>query len=210
MLDPELFDKLEALAKLIRKSSLPFGGIQIVLSGDFLQLPCVGTDKFCFEAKSWNQCIHKTYVFTEIIRQADTSFQNCLNHLRFGTVNDEVKNVLNPRIGIVLTNDFEIKPTKLYARNFEVDEVNDRELDKLAKDGREFYEYNMEIKQISNHLSIDFIDKIKKNCNAPEILQLCIGAQVMLLVNLDLQMGLCNGSRGIIIDFINDIPIVNF
>jgi len=68
----------------------------------------------------------------------------------------------------------------------------------------------MEIKQISTHLNIDFIDKIKKNCNAPEVLQLCLGAQVMLLVNLDLQMGLCNGSRGIVIDFLNDIPIVKF
>ena len=210
MLDPVLFDKLEALAKLLRKNSKPFGGIQLILSGDFLQLPCVGTDKFCFESTTWNTCIQETYIFTEIIRQSDTEFQNCLNHLRFGIVNDDVRNTLSQRIGAVLSNDFDIKPTKLYARNFEVDEINDRELDTLANDGREFYEYNMEIKQINTNLNIDFIDKIKKNCNAPEVLQLCIGAQVMLLINLDLQIGLCNGSRGIVVDFINDIPIVKF
>ena len=210
MLDPVLFDKLEGLAKMIRGNSKPFGGIQLVLSGDFLQLPCIGTDKFCFEATTWNQCIEETYIFTEIIRQSDNDFQNCLNLLRFGVVNDEVVNILSPRIGAVLNNEFDIKPTKLYARNFEVDELNDRELDRLAKDERDFYEYNMEIKQINTTVTTDFIEKIKKNCNAPENLQLCVGAQVMLIINLDLQMGLCNGSRGIVVDFINDIPIVKF
>jgi ATP-dependent DNA helicase PIF1 len=210
MLDPVLFDKLESLAKMIRGNSKPFGGIQLILSGDFLQLPCVGTDKFCFEATSWSQCIHDTYIFTEIIRQSDSEFQNCLNFLRFGVVNEEVIRTLSPRIGAELNNEFDIKPTKLYARNFEVDELNDRELDRLAKDEREFYEYTMEIKQMNDIVSTDFINKIKKNCNAPENLQLCIGAQVMLLINLDLQIGLCNGSRGIVVDFINDIPIVKF
>ena len=210
MLDPILFDKLEQLAKLIRGNSKPFGGIQLVLSGDFLQLPCVGTDKFCFEASSWNQCVQETYVFTEIIRQSDTEFQTCLNSIRFGILNDHVINTLSPRIGAVLTNDFNIKPTKLYSKNLEVDELNDRELDNLSKDGREFYEYNMEIKQVNYKVSTDFIDKIKKNCNAHENLQLCIGAQVMLLINYDLQIGLCNGSRGIVVDFVNDIPIVKF
>ena len=212
MLDPVLFDKLERLAKLIRGNSKPFGGIQLVLSGDFLQLPCIGTDKFCFEANSWNDCIEETYVFTEIIRQSDTEFQTCLNSIRFGIVNEHVINTLSPRIGALLTNEFNIYPTKLYSKNLNVDEINNRELDKLAKDGREFYEYNMEIKQvINNKLSLkDFIDKIKKNCNAPENIQLCIGAQVMLLINFDVQMGLCNGSRGIVVDFINDIPIVKF
>jgi ATP-dependent DNA helicase PIF1 len=209
MLDPILFDKLEQLARLIRRNSRPFGGIQIILSGDFLQLPCIGTDKFCFEANSWKQCIENTYIFTEIIRQSDSQFQNCLNFLRFGIVNEEVINTLSSRIGIELTNEFDIKPTKLYSKNLAVDEINDLELDNLARDGRDFYEYNMEIKKMKD-VSFDFIEKIKKNCNAPEKLQLCIGAQVMLLINYDLQIGLCNGSRGIITNFINDIPIVKF
>ena len=97
MLDPELFDKLEKLARLLRKNDKPFGGIQLVLSGDFLQLPCVGTDNFCFEAKSWNSCVEKTFVFTEIIRQSDIEFQTCLNFLRFGIVNETVINTLKDR-----------------------------------------------------------------------------------------------------------------
>jgi ATP-dependent DNA helicase PIF1 len=210
MLDPDLFDKLENLARLLRKNDKPFGGIQLVLSGDFLQLPCVGTDNFCFESKSWNRCIDKTFVFTEIIRQADIEFQTCLNFLRFGVVNENVINTLNPRIGVELINEFNIKPTKLYSRNIEVDALNDYELDLLASDGREFYEYNREIKKIKSNLTDQYIERAKKNCNAPENLQLCVGAQVMLLINMDMEAGLCNGSRGIVIDIIEDIPVVQF
>lgn len=210
MLDPDLFDKLEHLARLLRKNDKPFGGIQLVLSGDFLQLPCVGTDNFCFESKSWNSCIDQTFVFTEIIRQADIEFQTCLNFLRFGIVNETVINILNNRIGVELVNEFNIKPTKLFSRNIEVDALNDKELDILASDGREFYEYNREIKRVKPNLSNEYIERAKKNCNAPENLQLCVGAQVMLLINMDLGAGLCNGSRGIVIDIIEDIPIVRF
>jgi ATP-dependent DNA helicase PIF1 len=210
MLDPILFDKLEHLARLLRKNDKPFGGIQLVLSGDFLQLPCVGTDHFCFESDSWKRCVDKTFIFTEIIRQTDIVFQTCLNLLRFGITDEMVKNTLNSRIGVELVNEFNIKPTRLYSRNMEVDALNDRELDILASDGRDFYEYNREIKRIKPNLTADYIDKIKKNCNAPENLQLCVGAQVMLLINIDTSSGLCNGSRGIVIDIIEDIPIVQF
>jgi ATP-dependent DNA helicase PIF1 len=54
------------------------------------------------------------------------------------------------------------------------------------------------------------IEKYKKNCNALETLQLCVGAQVMLLWNLDTDGGLVNGSRGVVTNFVGDIPIVKF
>ena len=66
MMDAELFDKLEELARKIRRDDRPFGGIQIILSGDFLQLPPIGDTKFCFESKSWN-FINKTFYFTETL-----------------------------------------------------------------------------------------------------------------------------------------------
>lgn len=212
MLDPDLFDKLEHLARLLRNNDRPFGGIQLVLSGDFLQLPCVGTDNFCFEAKSWKRCINETFIFTEIIRQADIEFQTCLNFLRFGIVNESVTNTLNQRLGIELKNSFNIKPTKLYSRNIDVDILNNHELDILASDGRDFYEYNMEIKKVKQNLTGDQVEKLKRNCNAPQNLQLCVGAQVMLLINLGFHPteGLCNGSRGIVVDIIEDIPVVQF
>ena len=211
MMDPKLFDKLESIARTIRRNDKPFGGIQLILSGDFLQLPCVGTDKFCFEAQSWSKCVKYTIYFDEVIRQSNVSFQSILNNVRVGEITEEVRKVLDSRIGVRLTNDFGIKPTRLYSLNCDVDRINDIELDNLAGDNIQFYEYEMDIvvyPNVNNKASV--IEKFKKNCTAPEKLQICIGTQVMLLKNLDLPKGLANGSRGVVIEFINEKPVVKF
>jgi len=211
MLDPDIFDKLEEIARIVRRNTSPFGGIQIVLSGDFLQLPCVGTDRFCFEAKSWNKCITRTVYLNEIMRQGDNVFQDVLNKVRVGDVDDQVKKVLDSRIGAKLSNEFGIKPTCLYSQNRDVNIINDKELDKLAEDGRQFYEYKMDIvvcSGVTNRSAV--IEKFKKYCTTPEILQLCKGAQVMLLKNLDIPNGLANGSRGVVTGFVSDMPCVRF
>jgi len=110
-----------------------------------------------------------------------------------------------------LTNDYGIKPTKLYPTNYDVDRINDIELDKLAEDGRQFYEYEMDIKVLSNVSNRQAaIEKFIKNCTAPKDLQLCLGSQVMLLKNLDLENGLANGSRGVVKSFVGEIPMVQF
>jgi ATP-dependent DNA helicase PIF1 len=210
MLDPDLFDKLEHMARIIRKNTRPFGGIQLVVSGDFLQLPCVGTDMFCFQAESWARCIPETVYLTEIIRQRNITFQTCLNSIRIGIINTEVKDLIMSRVGTTCVNKYNITPTKLYSSNYEVDNINNIELDNLARDERQFYEYTMDI-NVSPSVKKQFImEKIKKNCNAQENIQLCVGAQVMLLKNLDLDSGLANGSRGVISKFINDLPMVIF
>ena len=211
MLDPDLFDKLEQLARKIRQSLRPFGNIQLILSGDFLQLPCVGTDTFCFEAESWSKCVTNTIYLTDIIRQDDKIFQICLNNVRISNINQEVRELLDSRKGVVLENDYGIKPTKLFATNYDVDRINNLELDKLALGGEEFYQYDMEIKVSSSCSNKQAaMEKFKKSCNAQIELQLCVGAQVMLLKNLDLDNGLCNGSRGVVTKFIDENPIVRF
>lgn len=211
MLSPNLFDKLEEIARIVRDDTRPFGGIQLVLSGDFLQLPCVGIDKFCFDANTWNKCINHTVYLNEIIRQGDIIFQEVLNKIRIGNIDEQVRYILDTRIGVKLSNNYGIKPTKLYSTNHSVNQVNDDELDKLAEDDREFYEYEMDImvySNVSNKISAK--EKFMKYCTAPKILQLCVGAQVMLLKNLDLQNGLANGSRGVVSEFIKDMPVVTF
>ncbi len=209
MLDPDLFDKLEKIARIVRSNQKPFGGIQIVASGDFCQLPCVGTDKFCFEANAWATCINHTIYLTQVIRQNTGVFQDCLNKIRLGNIDNQVKEVISSRIGANLTNDFGIQPTRLYSTNNSVDKVNNRELDKLAEEDIEFYEYNMEIFRFSSAKQ-KHIEKFKKFCTTPETLQLCVGTQVMLTYNMDLQAGLVNGSRGIIETFVGDYPLVRF
>jgi len=213
MLSPDLFDKIEEIARRVRYNENPFGGIQLVLSGDFLQLPCVSSDSFCFETETWSKCIPKNNIIylDEIMRQENEEFQNCLNNIRVGYIPRKTRKLLETRIGIELTNDFGIKPTKLFSTNYSVDIINNEELDKLAESDVEFFEYNMEITVYGGIKDKQYlIEKYKKNCNAPDVLQLCIGAQVMLLYNMDVIEGLVNGSRGVVIKFIDNIPIVKF
>jgi len=212
MLSPELFDKIELMARMIRNNENPFGGMQIVLSGDFLQLPCIGTTKFCFEAESWKKCIDVTVYMQGIFRQKDISFQTVLNCVRIGNITDEVKEILNSRVNIQITNNFGIKPTKIFSLNRDVDEINERELDILSEDGRIFREYECIIRNHSGKLHV--LDKFLKYCPAIRKLQLCVGAQVMLIKNIDIKFGLANGSRGIVESFSNNdgilFPVVRF
>jgi ATP-dependent DNA helicase PIF1 len=213
MLDPILFDKLELLARKIRKNEKPFGGIQLILTGDFLQLPCVKSENFCFEAKSWNKCIDEVIYLTEIFRQSDNIFQTCLNEIRIGELSENTIDILNSRKGIKLKNDYGIIPTKLYSLNKDVDNENKKQLDKLLlkDENLEFFEFELDCKLLKP--GFKFIDeKIDKLSLISRKLELCIGAQVMLLVNLDLYNNLANGSRGVIIDFDKEdnYPIVRF
>ena len=211
MLSPQLFDKLELLARKLRNNELPFGGIQLVLTGDFLQLPCVETEEFCFQAKSWDKCVKYPIYLTEIFRQDNNNFQKCLNEVRVGKLSKESIDILKSRVNIDLVNSNGIIPTKIYSLNVDVDNENQKELDKLSSKNTnlEFFEYELEANILKKNLK--FVDeKIKKNCVAPQNLQLCIGAQVMLLYNIDLEMGLANGSRGIITKFEDNLPVVKF
>jgi len=212
MLSPKLFDKLELLARKLRYSELPFGGIQLVLTGDFLQLPCIEAEnEFCFEAKSWNDCVKYPIYLTEIFRQTDDIFQTCLNEVRIGKLSENTIKILKSRVNKKLINENGILPTKIYSLNTDVDKENQKELDKLclSNNNLNFFEYELEVNVLKKNLK--FVDeKIKKNCIAPQILQVCIGAQVMLLYNIDLEIGLANGSRGIITRFEDDLPVVKF
>lgn len=212
MLSPILFDKLENLARVIRRNTKPFGGIQLVLSGDYCQLPVVGeSDSFCFDAESWNACVDNIVYLTENFRQDDIIFKNCLNEIRLGNMSKETIDILKSRSNIKLTNEFGILPTKIYSLNKDVNAQNDKELQKLfsKNDNLQFYEYELEYEVLKKGLrNID--DIIYKACNCPFSLQLCVGAQVMLLYNLDIESKLVNGSRGIIIGFENDLPRVKF
>ena len=208
MLSASFFDKLEEIARRIRNNQKPFGGIQLILSGDFCQLSPVDSSEFCFEAKSWNSCVDKVIYLQKIIRQENLIFKNCLSNIRLGILNEEIKSLLDSRINSELKNDFGIEPTKLFSKNVLVDSTNISQLKKLCQKNK-IYNYKM---------TTDFNPKIKnkyiKLVPALEELQLCKGCQVMLTYNLDLKNHLVNGSRGIVTDFSykdgNYIPRVKF
>lgn len=211
MLRPELFDKLELLARSIRKINKVFGGIQLFLCGDFFQLPNIGEpDRFCFDANTWYKCVDYTIYLDENFRQDDIVFQNCLSKIRYGIVDDETEKILKERENMALVNSFGILPTKIYSLNINVDMENEKEMDNLFEKNNKLIFYSFELKKTIVKKTSNIDDKIKKSCSACVELQLCVGAQVMLLYNLDIEEKLVNGSRGVIVSFQNDIPIVKF
>ncbi len=212
MLTPELFDKLEVLARSIRNSKLPFGGIQIILTGDFYQLPCIGSENLCFDAKAWDTCIEEVVELGHSFRQSDPEFEKCLDEVRIGELSEKSKALLLSRVNADLTNADGIKPTRVYSLNRDVNFENEEQLNKLvrANPELEFYEYKLEYKVLKPNVR-NADDKVKKSCFAPEVLQICVGAQVMLIYNLDLECKLANGSRGIVTDFDEaGFPVVKF
>lgn len=93
MVDGDLFDKLEQIARTVRNNGRPFGGIQLIITGDFFQLPPVPERskmaKFAFDASSWNTCISHTIGLTQVFRQRDPEFARMLNEMRLGYLSPE-------------------------------------------------------------------------------------------------------------------------
>lgn len=204
MLDSETFDKLEKLACDLRINNFPFGKIQLILVGDFCQLPPVGNNAgYCFEAQSWNKCISQTINLTQIYRQNDNWFISYLEDIRLGRLpHYRWENLLNwkqkepnwPKDGI--------KPVNLFATNREANAINEQELKKLMQPPYFFSAENWE-KEPGK------LSELTKNCSAVDFLELKIGTQVMLIRNWH-EERLVNGSQGVVIDFTNNYPIVKF
>lgn len=213
MISEEFFEKLDLLGQKIRRSQLPFGGIQVILSGDFLQLPPVKSTGFCFESFSWDLSINKTIYFDKIIRQKDKNLQNILNKIRVGVIDDDVKKILNTCLNRKLKNKHGIKPTLLFSRKDMVNEYNNDKLQELVELGKEtkIYQSSFQFGKQVTEESEDFLkDLINNQYNIDDHLTLTKGTQVMLNAN-NIYEGLANGSRGIIIDFSSDgYPIVHF
>jgi ATP-dependent DNA helicase PIF1 len=213
MISEEFFEKLDLLGQKIRRNQLPFGGIQLILSGDFLQLPPVKSNGFCFESFSWDLSIDKTIYFDKIIRQKDKNLQKILNKVRVGVIDEEVKKILDTCLNRKLENKHGIKPTLLFSRKDMVNEYNNEKLQELVELGKEtkIYQSSFQFGKQVTEESEDFLkDLINNQYSIDDHLTLTKGTQVMLNAN-NIYEGLANGSRGIIIDFSNDgYPIVHF
>lgn len=212
MMQPELFDKIEEIARMIRRSEKPFGGVQLLISGDFCQLPCVGNPNFCFEAFAWSQCIDRTFYFRKIFRQVDPTFQNILDEIRMGIVTPETKKFLSSRIDAKLFEGLDITPTLLFSKNDRVDSYNAQKLEELAVETDPvFYDYEcrkIPVKTTAPDV-IRRVSLLAQSISNP--ISLCVGAQVMLICNFDLERKLANGSRGVVVDFsTTNFPIVKF
>jgi ATP-dependent DNA helicase PIF1 len=203
MFSIELFEKLEKLARHLRKDNRPFGGIQLLLCGDFLQLPVVLSNKFCFESPVWATCISKVIMLDEVIRQKDKTFISVLNKIRMGNIDQECKDVIGAREIKYYPGANGFIPTMLYATNSKVDVTNAKYYGALK--GNE-YNYKIEYTWKQNVRNKEYYENAVK---LPHELNLKIGAQVMHLVNEPMS-GLVNGSRGIVKAFVGGFPEVLF
>lgn len=194
MLDGKLFDKLECIARRVRSNNLPFGGLQLILTGDFFQLPPVKSNKFCFEANCWKVCLHNAIQLTKIYRQREPELINLLNEIRFGKLSSGSWKILKSLEKDPIFPDDGIKATQLMATNSEVNGVNSTELSRINSQALFYKAVDWEDKRYGGRLK-----ELAKNCLAAEILELRVGAQVMLIKNLT--ENLVNGCQGVIIGF---------
>lgn len=194
-------DMVDEAMRLIRENDEPFGGIQVILVGDFFQLPPVkqgGSGKFVVFSKVWKRMNVKVCYLEEQFRQDDAELQDILNAMRDGTLNQRHINLLKSRIGHKATDNV----TRLYTLNIDVETINNQKLDEL--EGDTHYYLRTSRGQSWNDLQI-----LQRNVLAPEILKLKEGAAVMALKN-DPEGRFFNGSIGIITGFDGGFPVVDF
>jgi ATP-dependent DNA helicase PIF1 len=233
MLSLKLFDMLNAIGKAIRGNQKPFGGIQIIFSGDFFQLPPVGdkedadTQRFCFESNDWNSVFHRDcqIQLVKIFRQTDDTYSTILNQIREGKIKKKSNELLLQYVGRKLDTNLVIEPTKLFPTRIKVDNINNQKMSTLSGEEKDFnikYLKDLEMTKSERSHRHDFTDKdiqleldfLASNLICDKELKLKIGSQVMCIVNIQSDTGLeiCNGSQGIVTDFCGSTgcPLVKF
>lgn len=211
-------DLINEIVKKIRGSDEVFGGLQVVVCGDFFQLPPISRGGepdayFAYHSKTWKEAHFTVCYLEEQHRQIDKEYVDILNGIRAQMLTKDMLDLLHERIitedksntgydEMIIEDgeiDKKIKPTRLYSHNVDVDAENERELDAVPG-------YAMEYKMIS-HGAKKLIEGLKKSCLAPEILRLKVGAQVMFVKN-NWEEGYANGTRGVVEECTYDHIIV--
>ena len=241
MMSKKIFDVLDMIGRRTRHNqNKPFGGIQVVFSGDFYQLPPVGdrddedTSAFCFESEKWNEIFTKENVIQlkTIFRQTDTNYTKVLNQIRVGKLYKSSYELIMKRVGLTYP-DNGIKPTILLPRRRDVEQININELEKLKGD---VFTYNLSVvnevvskkkKAAANNIfqkdlkdeeekdsikSDIEISQLRSSIIADDKLVLKVGTQVMCIANIDVDgaLPIVNGSQGVVVEIVNGFPKVKF
>jgi ATP-dependent DNA helicase PIF1 len=215
MLSKNMLDMVDMVCREIKQNSEPFGGMQIVLVGDFFQLPPIikrniDDDKqetlienkatnFAYDSSAWERAQMITCYISEQYRQDDSEFLSVLSAIRADDVSEEHFNHIASRQ--VAEVDAPANITKLFSHNIDVDRVNDVELAKLKTEEKSFL--------MTSEGNLSLVTALKKGCLSPEVLKLKVGAVVMCTKNNPKER-FVNGTLGTIIDFDNyaGYPIV--
>lgn len=213
MMSRHLFDVLNAVGKCVRRSMRPFGGIQLIFSGDFYQLPPVGdptrpeTCQFCFQSDDWFMTfpLQNHIQLVQIFRQSDPIYCSVLNQVREGRIKKSTDAILRSRVKVDLEKEdlengrqYTTKPTKLFPTRNKVDEVNAQEMRNLDPTN-EMREYPLtylrdlpvknekernDLKNMSDERIGLELNALRSSVLCDDIVRLKIGCQVMSIVNV--------------------------
>ena len=223
MLSLKLFDMLNAIGKAVRGNQKPFGGIQLIFSGDFYQLPPVGdkdepdTQRFCFESDDWNSVFHRDnqIEFKKIFRQTDEIYSTILNQIREGKIKRKSNDLLLQYVGREMAENLVAEPTKLFPTKNKVEQINIIRMSALHGEEKEFkirYIKDLEMTKSEKETRRQFteqdiqieLDFLAGNLMCEKEIKLKVGSQVMCIINIKSETGdilICNGSQGIITEF---------
>ena len=231
MMHAWLFDMVDQACRAVRRSPEPFGGLQVVMSGDLFQLPPVSNTRrdrelvapppelvamreryakagrnpngFVTESLVWPELNPIVCYLTEQHRQDTGQLLDVLTDIRQGTVTDTDRQALDTRIGVEPAGDD--VAISLYPNNRQADALNDSKLAQINEPEHRF--------EAESSGQVSLIKRLKSTMLAPEILSLKIGAAVMALRN-DTNQQYVNGSLGTVVDFVSttegEYPMVDF
>ncbi len=203
MLDGTVLSLVERVCRKVRKSQRAFGGLQVVLVGDFFQLPPVSssgrTVEFAFDSEAWQVIAPTVCYLTEQHRQEDGIFLDLLAAIRRNDCDETHVEVIRERLTSLeeLPDDM----TRLFPHNKNVDTINISELKKLPGKSRVFL--------MAARGPATLSDALIRGCISPERLELKEGAVVMFTKN-NPQLGFVNGTLGSVIGFdsVSKYPLV--
>ena len=197
MLSRDAFDAAERIARGVRQSEAPWGGIRIIASGDFAQLPPISPDRrraWCFQAGAWRRSHFTRVTLTEVKRTDDAEFLGILEEIRWGRVTERVREFLNQRLA--LAEEIEADVPHLFPRRAQTQAYNKKRLEELTTPMRIFEtEYGGDARGI---------ERLKRDAPVPDFLELKKGALVMTRIN-DPRQRFINGTVGTVLEVLDDV-----
>ncbi len=196
MLHKNQLNAVDVVLRYFKNNEEAFGGVQVVLCGDFFQLPPIGhqgetsKEKFAFMSEAWVKSNFAVCYLTEQFRQSDNELNLILNEIRTTGISDKSYQTLKNASENSL--DKEKEPTKLFTHNYDVDRINAEHLATLSGKPKKFKAKTSGNKKL--------VETLKNSVLAGEQLEFKIGAKVMFVKN-DAEKRYVNGSMGRILGF---------
>lgn len=221
MMSSDLFDKLNYIFQNVRKNSSFFGGVQVVFTGDFFQLqPVFNNTDLNTDLLFKNETFLQEFTLKNIInldfifRQSDLKFKQILSNIRLGTFTlDDINYLKNNSLKNISDKNSK-NFIKLVATNAQANNINKIEIDSIESDLIEFSMIDTNDRDtMSNDKKFLYNELISQLTQKQLInVKLKIGCKVMLVVNLNVEIGLVNGALGVVVGFdkFSNFPIIEF